>query len=334
MHMTFDCNAPSPMRQKPPRLALVMPCYNEEEILESTISHVTNFYTECMNEKLISTDSYLLLVDDGSKDKTWEIIYNQSQTSSLNIIGLKLSRNKGHQTALLAGLEAANNYDVIVSMDADLQDDIQTIKEMVSCWKNGFDVVYGVRGDRTSDTFFKRETAHFFYRLMLFMGVNLISNHADFRMMDKRALDALLEYPERNLFLRGLVPLIGFQSTTVKYARLERTAGETKYPISRMLSLAVEGITSFSVTPLRFISLSGLIISLFSFLMIPYALFGKIHGHTVPGWASVTIAIFFMGGVQMLSLGIIGEYIGKIYLETKRRPRYHIEKYTTLDRFL
>lgn len=330
MHMSSDDSFLYPMRQTPPRLAIVMPCYNEEEILESTISKVELFYNTCINEKLISTDSYLLLVDDGSKDKTWKIIYNQSKKSS-NIIGLKLSRNKGHQIALLAGLEAVNNCDVIVSMDADLQDDIQTIKDMITCWKNGFDVVYGVRGDRTSDSFFKRETAQLFYRLMLFMGVNLVSNHADFRMMDKRALEALLEYHERNLFLRGLVPLIGFQSTTVEYTRLERIAGETKYPISRMLALAIEGITSFSVTPLRFISLIGLIISIFSFLMIPYALFGKINGHTVPGWASVSVAIFFMGGVQMLSLGIIGEYIGKIYLETKRRPRYHVEINTILD---
>lgn len=331
MNMTCDDGSLSPMRQNAPRLAIVMPCYNEQEILGSTISHVKDFYASCIDDGVISKDSYILLVDDGSKDKTWNIICSQSKSSGLNIVGLKLSRNKGHQTALLAGLDAATDCDVIVSMDADLQDDIQAIRGMIACWKNGFDVVYGVRNDRTSDTFFKRETAQFFYRLMRFMGVNLISNHADFRMMDKRALEALLEYPERNLFLRGLVPLIGFQSTTVEYARLERMAGETKYPISRMLALAVEGITSFSVTPLRFISLTGFLISIFSFLMISYALFGKISGHTVPGWASVTIAIFFMGGVQMLSLGVVGEYIGKIYLETKRRPRYHIEKITNLD---
>lgn len=269
----------------------------------------------------------MLCVDDGSRDDTWALIEKASQTDP-QVRGMKLSRNMGHQTALVAGLSTVTNFDVVVSIDADLQDDLFAIRDMLAAWQNGYDIVYGVRSERKTDTLFKRETAQMFYRLMLFMGVNLIPNHVDFRLMDRRACDALLEYEERNLFLRGLVPLLGFPSTSVYYSRLERTAGESKYPLSRMVSLAVEGVTSLSVTPLRIIAFTGILISSIAVLAICYALVGKETGHTVPGWTSVTIAIFFMGGVQMLSLGIIGEYIGKIYLETKRRPRYHIENAT------
>ncbi|WP_408744714.1 glycosyltransferase family 2 protein [Acetobacter fabarum] len=245
-----------------------------------------------------------------------------------SIRGLKLSRNTGHQTALVAGLSSVPDCDVSISIDADLQDDLLAIRDMLGAWRNGYDIVYGVRNERKTDTLFKRKTAQMFYRLMLFMGVDLIPNHADFRLMDRRALDALLEYRERNLFLRGLVPLIGFPSTSVYYARLKRTAGESKYPLSRMIGLAVQGITSLSVTPLRIIALIGLLISSLAILAIAYALISKETAHAIPGWTSVTIAIFFMGGVQMLSLGIIGDYIGKIYLETKRRPLYHVENLT------
>ncbi|NHO33534.1 glycosyltransferase [Acetobacter sp. LMG 1636] len=304
-----------------------MPCYNEEEILPHTLANVAIFFAKCVQDGVIDPDSFVLCVDDGSRDTTWDLVI-QAAKADPRVRGTKLSRNTGHQTALVAGLSAVRDCDVIVSIDADLQDDLLVIRDMLAAWRNGYDIVYGVRNERKTDTLFKRETARIFYRLMLLMGVNLVPNHADFRLMDRRALDALLEYGERNLFLRGLVPLIGFPSTSVYYARLERTAGESKYPLSRMIGLAVEGITSLSVTPLRIIALTGILISSFAVLAICYALVGKGTGHTVPGWTSVTIAIFFMGGVQMLSLGIIGEYIGKIYLETKRRPRYHVENAT------
>ncbi|NHO34197.1 glycosyltransferase [Acetobacter sp. LMG 1636] len=304
-----------------------MPCYNEQEILPCTLARVAEFFANCVQDGLISANSFVLCVDDGSRDATWGLIVQASQADSY-VRGMKLSRNAGHQTALVAGLSAVPDCDVIVSIDADLQDDLLVIRDMLAAWCNGYDVVYGVRNERRTDTLFKRETAQIFYRLMLFMGVNLVPNHADFRLMDRRALDALLEYGERNLFLRGLVPLIGFPSTSVYYARLERTAGESKYPLSRMMGLAVEGITSMSVTPLRIIAFIGILISSIAALAICYALIRKGMGHTVPGWTSVTIAIFFMGGVQMLSLGIIGEYIGKIYIETKKRPRYHVEDKT------
>ncbi|MFT8898207.1 MAG: glycosyltransferase family 2 protein [Acetobacter sp.] len=310
-----------------PCLAVVMPCFNEEAVLPRTLASVTEFFSDCVRDGVIAPDSFVLCVDDGSRDDTWALIEKASQTDP-QVRGMKLSRNMGHQTALVAGLSTVTNFDVVVSIDADLQDDLFAIRDMIAAWQNGYDIVYGVRSERKTDTLFKRETAQMFYRLMLFMGVNLIPNHADFRLMDRRACDALLEYEERNLFLRGLVPLIGFPSTSVYYSRLERTAGESKYPLSRMVSLAVEGVTSLSVTPLRIIAFTGILISSIAILAICYALVGKETGHTVPGWTSVTIAIFFMGGVQMLSLGIIGEYIGKIYLETKRRPRYHIENAT------
>lgn len=310
-----------------PCLAIVMPCYNEEEILPHTLVHVTTFLTKCIQDAIIKPSSYVLCIDDGSSDTTWNIIDSASKNNP-HIRGLKLSRNKGHQIALVAGLSTVIDCDVSVSIDADLQDDLLTIGNMLDAWRNGYDIVYGVRNERKTDTFFKQKTAEIFYRSMLFMGVDLIPNHADFRLMDRRALDALLKYQERNLFLRGLIPLIGFPSTSVYYARLKRTAGESKYPLSRMISLAVQGITSLSVIPLRIIALTGLLISIFALMAIAYALINKEAGRTIPGWTSVTIAIFFMGGIQMLSLGIIGEYIGKIYLETKKRPLYHVENTT------
>lgn len=285
------------------------------------------FLIGCIQEGIVDSNSYLLCIDDGSTDATWDIIASASKKNP-SIRGLKLSRNNGHQTALIAGLSSVPDCNVNISIDADLQDDLLAILDMLAAWRNGYDIVYGVRNERKTDTLFKRKTAQIFYKSMLFMGVDLIPDHADFRLLDRRALDALLEYRERNLFLRGLVPLIGFLSTSVYYARLKRTAGESKYPLSRMIGLAIQGVTSLSVTPLRIIALVGLLISSLAVLAIVYALISKETAHTIPGWTSVTIAIFFMGGVQMLSLGIIGEYIGKIYLETKRRPLYHVEKLT------
>lgn len=310
-----------------PCLSIVIPCYNEEEILPHTLETVVKFLNGCIQEEVVNSNSYLLCIDDGSTDATWDIIASASKKNP-SIRGLKLSRNSGHQTALIAGLSSVPDCDVNISIDADLQDDLLAILDMLAAWRNGYDIVYGVRNERKTDTLFKRKTAQIFYKSMLFMGVDLIPNHADFRLLDRRALDALLEYRERNLFLRGLVPLIGFPSTSVYYARLRRTAGESKYPLSRMIGLAAQGVTSLSVTPLRIIALAGLLISSLAALAIVYALISKETAHTIPGWTSVTIAIFFMGGVQMLSLGIIGEYIGKIYLETKRRPLYHVEKLT------
>lgn len=325
--LTVESIKPDRSNSTPPCLAIVMPCYNEEEILPYTLVQVTTFLTNCIQDAIINPSSYILCVDDGSSDTTWNIIASTAKNNP-HIRGLKLSRNKGHQTALTAGLSTVIDCDVSVSIDADLQDDLLAIGNMLDAWRNGYDIVYGVRNERKTDTFFKQKSAEIFYKSMLFMGVDLIPNHADFRLMDRRALDALLKYQERNLFLRGLIPLIGFPSTSVYYARLKRTAGESKYPLSRMISLAVQGITSLSVTPLRIIALTGLLISIFALVAIAYALINKEAGRTIPGWTSVTIAIFFMGGIQMLSLGIIGEYIGKIYLETKRRPLYHVENTT------
>lgn len=315
----------STCERKAPRLAIVIPCYNEEDILPTTLATVLEFLAECQRMGAIADQSGIVCVDDCSRDATWSIIARQAREHQ-QVHGVKLARNVGHQNALLAGLSSVPaDYDAIVSIDADLQDDLSAITDMLAAWRNGYDVVYGVRDCRETDTFFKRGTAGLFYKLMLCMGVNLVPNHADFRLMGRTALDALLEYEERNLFLRGLVPLVGFPSTNVYYARLARTAGESKYPLCRMLGLAVEGITSFSITPLRAIAVAGVAISGFSLLAIIYILIRKISGHTVLGWSSVVSAIFFMGGVQMLSLGILGEYIGKIYMETKRRPRFHIQ---------
>lgn len=315
--------------QPPPCLAVVIPCYNEEDILPQTLDVLSTLLSDFIKSTLISDTSYILCVDDGSNDNTWEIINSNAMHSSY-VRGLKLSRNYGHQNALLAGLANVADGEVIVSIDADMQDDPQVIRDMLVAWSNEYDIVYGVRNDRQSDTVFKRETAKLFYKLMKFMGVDLVPDHADFRLLDRRALDALLEYNERNIFLRGLVPLVGFLSTNVYYARKSRIAGESKYPLKKMLGLAVQGVTSFSIMPLRIIAVGGLLISTASVLAIIYILFDKINGHVIRGWTSITIAIFFMGGVQMLSLGVIGEYIGKIYIETKRRPRFHVENKTEI----
>jgi glycosyltransferase involved in cell wall biosynthesis len=278
-----------------------------------------------MSELLVSNDSKILFVDDGSGDSTWALIEDERLMNPV-VTGLKLARNAGHQNALLAGLEvAAKRADCVVSIDADLQDDIQVIRTFVEKFWQGYDIVYGVRDKRDTDSLFKRSTALGFYSLMEKIGIKLVPNHADFRLMSKRALNQLFQYKETNLFLRGLVPLIGYTSTKVYYDRKERFAGESKYPLKKMLAFAFDGITSFSVAPIRWVSLLGFLTVIFSFLAGGYALVQKLFGHTESGWSSIIISIWFLGGLQLLGIGIIGEYIGKIYNEVKRRPRYAVE---------
>ena len=307
-------------------LYLVIPCYNEEEVLMSTSKALKQKMNDLIKEKKIDKKSKVMFVDDGSKDSTWNIIEKLHSEDDL-FTGVKLSGNRGHQFALLAGLmEAKKSADAVISMDADLQDDINVIDKMVEEYNKGSEIVYGVRSSRAKDTFFKRTTAQAFYKLMRFLGVNIVYNHADCRLMSKRALDELENYREVNLFLRGIVPLIGFQNSIAYYERGKREAGVSKYPLKKMLTFAADGITSFSVKPLRLILAIGIIILIISIFIMLYALIVKILGHTVAGWTFLTISIWFIGGLQMISIGIIGEYIGKIYNETKRRPRYIIEK--------
>lgn len=308
-----------------PLLTIVVPCYNEEEVLPESMKQLRTLLDELISDKLVSEKSRLLFVDDGSKDKTWSIIYKKGLEDP-KIKGLKLARNVGHQNALLAGLFAARQQsDCLVSIDADLQDDIAVIRDFLIRFSEGYEVVYGVRKQRKTDTFFKRHTAQGFYKLMNFMGVNLVYNHADYRLMSKRAVEALEQFDESNLFLRGVVPLVGFQSTSVFYDRKERLAGETKYPLRKMLSFALDGITSFSVTPIRLISLMGFVSFLVSFLFGGYFFYLKFSGQTQTGWTSLITSIWLIGGLQLIALGFIGEYIGKIYKETKRRPKFVVD---------
>ncbi|MNH93305.1 putative glycosyltransferase YkoT [compost metagenome] len=307
-------------------LTIVVPCYNEEEVLPETVLRLSRVITNLVQDKLISNTSTILFVDDGSKDKTWELIEHYHQNNPI-VTGLKLAKNAGHQSALLAGLMTAKAYsDCVVSIDADLQDDVEVIREFVMKFHEGFEIVYGVRQNRTTDTFFKRATAQGFYKLMTRMGVKIQYNHADYRLMSKRTLQELEKFKEVNLFLRGIVPLIGFPSTQVYYDRHERFAGESKYPLKKMLSFALDGITSFSVTPIRFVTLTGFALFALSILAGIYAIIGKLWGTTVSGWTSLILSVWFIGGVQLLALGLIGEYIGKIYREVKQRPLYIIEK--------
>lgn len=306
-------------------LYLVIPCYNEEEVLGETIKQLTAKLDSMQEAKLINENSRILLVDDGSRDKTWEMI-TQFNKDNAYVEGVKLAHNRGHQHALLAGLEtAAKKCDCAISLDADLQDDIGVIDEFVKKFQDGCDVVYGVRNKRETDTFFKRTTAVGFYKVMKFLGVDIVFNHADYRLMSKRALDALSEYKEVNLFLRGVVPLIGYRSDYVYYDRNERFAGESKYPLKKMISFALDGITSFSVKPLKLIANLGILISLLSIIGIIYVLIVHFTGNTVPGWSATVMSIWLLGGIQMLCLGVVGGYIGKIYSEVKARPRYKIE---------
>lgn len=310
-------------------LYLVVPCYNEEAVLPETARRLKEKLTGLISQGMISPQSRVLWVNDGSKDRTWELISQLHQEDTL-FSGVKLSRNRGHQNALLAGLMTAKDRcDVSISMDADLQDDIGCIDAMLAEYHRGCEVVYGVRSKRESDTAFKRLTAEGFYKFMQAMGVDIVFNHADCRLMSRRALEALSEFREVNLFLRGLVPLVGFQSSQVTYERRQRFAGESKYPLKKMLAFAFDGITSFSIKPIRLITTLGFIIFLVSLVMILYFLVQKLAGHTVDGWASLACSIWAIGGIQILSLGVIGEYVGKVYNEAKHRPRYIIE--TILD---
>ena len=311
----------------PDKLMVVIPCYNEEEVLHETARRLTLKMQALTDAGLCDANSRVLLVDDGSKDATWQIIQTLHKENPL-FEGLKLSRNRGHQNALLAGLMTAKEHcDVCISMDADLQDDMDAMDRFLTEYRDGCDVVYGVRNKRDTDTFFKRQTALAFYRLMKGLGVDITYNHADYRLMSRRALEALSQFREVNLFLRGLAPLVGFQSGYVYYDRNERFAGESKYPFKKMLAFAIDGITSFSVKPLRLITTLGIVIFVISLLMLLYTLVSFIVGKTVTGWTSTLASIWLIGGIQLLSLGIIGEYIGKIYHETKRRPRFIIDRY-------
>ena len=307
-------------------LYLVIPCYNEEEVLDETAKQIDKKLKSLIKANKISKKSKVMFVNDGSKDKTWEKILNLHETNSL-FTGICLSRNKGHQNALLAGLLTAKNYaDAVISMDADLQDDINAIDEMIDKYLAGSDVVYGVRSSRKKDSWFKRCTAETFYKIMKFLGVNIVFNHADYRLTSKRVLEALEGYEEVNLFLRGIFPLIGYTSDVVYYERNKRFAGESKYPLKKMLHFAWDGITSFSVKPIRLILNLGILIFIISLLVTIYCIVVKLVGYTVDGWTFLACSIWLVGGVQMLSLGIVGEYIGKIYSETKKRPRYHIAR--------
>ena len=311
-------------------LYLVIPCYNEEAVLHETAKQLLAKMNSMFDRGMISRESKIMFVNDGSRDKTWEIIRELHESNPI-YSGVKLSRNKGHQNALLAGLMTAKEKaDMAISLDADLQDDVDVIDKMVEKYYEGNDVVYGVRSARDTDTFFKKFTAEGFYKIMQAMGVEIVFNHADYRLMSKRALEGLSEFREVNLFLRGIVPLIGYKSDIVTYERHERFAGESKYPLKKMLAFATDGITSFSIKPIRMITTCGFLIFAISLIMLIYFLVVHFMGRTVHGWTSTIVSIWAIGGLQLLAIGIVGEYIGKIYLETKARPKYIIE--TVLDK--
>lgn len=308
-------------------LYVVIPCYNEQEVLHETASRLQIKMRELMEKGKISRSSRILFVNDGSKDATWDIICSLHEKDPL-FSGANLSRNRGHQNALLAGLMTAKEQaSMVVSMDADLQDDINAMEQMIDLYLEGCDIVYGVRSQRKKDTFFKRFTAEGFYRLMRLLGVETVFNHADYRLMSRRALEGLAEFKEVNLFLRGIVPMIGFKTACVTYERAERFAGESKYPLKKMLAFALEGITSLSIKPIRLITLLGFLVFIVSIAMLIYILVSFCTGAAVPGWASMTISVWAIGGLTLLSIGVVGEYIGKIYLEVKQRPRFLIEDY-------
>lgn len=307
-------------------LYMVLPCYNEEEVLPETAQQLKSKLSLLIKNDKISKKSKIMFVNDGSKDKTWDIIERLCKEDSI-FAGVKLSRNRGHQNALLAGLMVAKEKaDIVISMDADLQDDIEVIDAMIEKNNEGYEIVYGVRNSRKKDSFFKRFTAQSFYKMMKFLGVDIVYNHADCRLMSKTVLKGLEEFKEVNLFLRGIVPQIGYNSTIVFYERNARFAGQSKYPLKKMFSFAFDGITSFSIKPLSLILGLGIIIFVVSITIMLYTLFVKIMGDTVPGWTFLTISIWFLGGLHMMSVGMIGEYIGKVYYEVKARPRYIIEK--------
>ena len=307
---------------------IVLPCYNEEEVLHETCRRLLIVFDEMKRDELICDESRIVFVDDGSKDKTWQII-EELKENHTEVCGIKMAHNVGHQNALFGGLMTVKDEcDCAISIDADLQDDINAIPEMIRKYRNEeCEIVYGVRNKRDTDTFFKRTTALGFYKLMKLMGVNMVYNHADYRLMGSKALAGLAEFEERNLFLRGMVPLIGYKHDCVYYDRNERFAGESKYPLKKMLSFAFDGITSFSINPIRLISTIGSIACVVSFFMLIYAVIEKFNGNTDSGWASIICSIWLIGGLQLLGIGLIGEYIGKMYKEVKRRPRYIVEKF-------
>ncbi len=308
------------------KLYVVVPCYNEEEVLPETARRLSDKLTALVDAGKITADSRVMLVDDGSSDRTWEQIAALHQ-SDPRFAGLKLSCNRGHQNALLAGLMSAKDEcDAAISLDADLQDDIDAIDKMVDRWAEGYDIVYGVRSDRKRDKPFKRATAQGYYKLLKWMGVDIVYNHADYRLMSARALKGLSEFEEVNLFLRGMVPMIGYRSTTVRYERGRRFAGSSKYPLKKMFTFAWEGVSSLSVRPIRLITCLGFVIFAISIGMLIYFLIRHFIGATVAGWTSIAVSVWAIGGLQLLAIGVIGEYIGKMYLETKRRPRYIIEQ--------
>ena len=309
------------------RLYVVIPCYNEEEVLPETSKRLNEKMSSLIKDGKISPDSRVAFVNDGSKDKTWEVITKLHEENKL-FSGINLSKNRGHQNALLAGLMTVmDNCDMAISMDADLQDDINAMDEMIDKFHAGCDVVYGVRSARKKDTFFKRFTAEFFYKIMNKMGAKTVFNHADYRLLSKRALEGLAGFKEVNLFLRGMVPMIGYKSDIVYYERGERFAGESKYPLSKMLAFAVEGVTSLSVKPIRYITGAGFLIFFISIAILIYSIVRFFMGATVQGWTTLMVSIWAIGGIIMISLGIVGEYVGKIYLETKGRPRFIIEQF-------
>ena len=315
-----------------PVLAIVVPCYNEEEVLPETSKQLLDKIQSLITNNLVSEKSKIVFIDDGSVDNTWSMIEKYQTEIPQYFNGIKLSRNCGHQNALLCGLLSVRNYvDAVISIDADLQDDLDVIERMIKRYCSGSEIVYGVRSNRKSDGFFKRTTAQLFYRLMRFLGVNIVYNHADFRLMGKNALNALAEYNEVNLFLRGIVPLLGFKTSIEYYTRSERAAGTSKYPLRKMLQFAIQGITSFSVKPMRLITILGVLIFIVSILMIVYFIIRYLLGHTVSGWASIVCSLWGIGGLILFSIGILGEYIGRIYLETKHRPRFHVERILSLN---
>lgn len=316
---------------KNPRLYIVIPCYNEQEVLPLTSPLFLNKLYELISKNKISSDSRIMFVDDGSKDDTWKQICDMSKKDE-HVIGIRQSRNRGHQNAVLAGLmEAKDNCDITISTDCDGQDDVNAMNDMVDEYLKGSEIVYGVRNKRDTDTFFKKFTAEGFYKLLEVMGAEIIYNHADYRLVSSKVLKEFSNFKEVNIFLRGMFPLVGFKSTCVYYERQERQAGESHYPLKKMLALAIDGITSLSIKPIRFITGLGIGISLLSVILIIYVLVSYFIGDITPGWSSILFAVCLLGGVQLISIGVIGEYIGKIYLETKQRPRYIISDRTYSD---
>ena len=309
------------------RLGIVVPCYNEEEVFPISAPVLRGVLDDLVAKGKISADSFVLFVNDGSKDNTWDLIEKEHEKYPTQIFGVKLAGNVGHQYALTAGLITAKDFcDVTVSIDADLQDDVKVIEEMIDKFHEGCDIVYGVRSERKTDTFFKRTTAQAFYKLMAGMGVKTVYNHADYRLMSRRAVEQFSQYGETNLFIRGIVPLLGYKTDSVYYQRLERAAGESKYPLSKMLALAFNGISSFSIKPISMILGAGVVMLFIALAVAIYSIVQYFLGHVEPGWTSLMLSIWFIGGMQLISIGLVGQYIGKVYIEVKHRPRYNIEK--------